>query len=66
MANILIAINPYKEVVGLYSNETIKRYNGKSLGVMPPHVYAIGKFVFLNKSTYRFLKEYFIFCRINL
>jgi myosin-6 len=43
VANILIAINPYKELPGLYSNDTIKRYNGKSLGVMPPHVYAIGK-----------------------
>ena len=42
-ANILIAINPYKELPSLYSTEAIKRYNGKSLGVMPPHVYAIGK-----------------------
>ncbi|CAF0722956.1 unnamed protein product [Adineta ricciae] len=43
VANILIAINPYKELHGLYSLETIKRYNGKSLGVMPPHVFAIEK-----------------------
>ncbi len=47
MANILIAINPYKELTGLYSIDTIKRYNGKSLGIMPPHVYAIGKFRFV-------------------
>ena len=43
MANILIAINPYKELLSLYSGNTIKQYNGKSLGTMPPHVYAIGK-----------------------
>jgi myosin-6 len=44
VANILIAINPYKELGSLYSSDTIKRYNGKSLGTMPPHVYAIGRF----------------------
>ncbi|CAF4749283.1 unnamed protein product, partial [Rotaria sp. Silwood2] len=43
VANILIAINPYKQLSNLYSIDAIKRYNGKSLGVMPPHVYAIGK-----------------------
>jgi myosin heavy subunit len=44
VANILIAINPYKELTGLYSSDTIKHYNGKSLGIMPPHVFAIGRF----------------------
>ncbi|CAF4851043.1 unnamed protein product [Rotaria sp. Silwood1] len=42
VANILIAINPYKQLSSLYSIDAIKRYNGKSLGIMPPHVYAIG------------------------
>ncbi|CAF1380858.1 unnamed protein product [Rotaria sordida] len=42
VANILIAINPYKELRGVYSVDTMKKYNGKSLGVMPPHVFAIG------------------------
>ncbi|XP_070491235.1 myosin heavy chain 95F isoform X2 [Chironomus tepperi] len=41
VANILIAVNPYKEVKNLYSKATIKSYNGKSIGEMPPHVYAI-------------------------
>ncbi|XP_046550361.1 LOW QUALITY PROTEIN: unconventional myosin-VI-like [Haliotis rubra] len=40
-ANILIAINPYYEIPDLYSSQTIKSYTGKSLGVLPPHVYAI-------------------------
>ncbi|CAG5120933.1 unnamed protein product, partial [Candidula unifasciata] len=40
-ANILIAINPYYEVPDLYSVNTIKKYQGKSLGTLPPHVYAI-------------------------
>lgn len=43
VANILIAVNPYYEVPKLYSPETIKQYLGRSLGTLPPHVYAIGK-----------------------
>lgn len=41
-ANILIAINPYCVIPNLYSSETIHAYRGKSLGTMPPHVFAIG------------------------
>lgn len=59
MANILIAINPYKELPGLYSNETIKKYNGKSLGVMPPHVFAIGKFYQAREKTNVTIKDFF-------
>ena len=44
VANILIAINPYFEINRLYENATIKAYKGKSLGTMPPHVFAIGKY----------------------
>ncbi|KAK7866674.1 hypothetical protein R5R35_006058 [Gryllus longicercus] len=42
VANILIAVNPYFEIKDLYSSNTIKKYQGKSLGVLPPHVFAIG------------------------
>ena len=41
VANILIAVNPYSEVAGLYSPDTISSYLGKSLGTRPPHVFAI-------------------------
>lgn len=43
VANILIAVNPYFEIKGLYSSEMIEKYKGKSLGVLPPHPFAIGK-----------------------
>lgn len=43
VANILLAVNPYHEVKELYSKEKIKQYHGKSLGVLPPHVFAIGE-----------------------
>ena len=42
VANILLAVNPYHEMKGLYSSDTIRKYMGKSLGVLPPHVFAIG------------------------
>lgn len=41
VANILLAVNPYHEVKELYTKERIKQYHGKSLGVLPPHVFAI-------------------------
>jgi len=41
VANILIAVNPYYEIKNLYSSETIKKYQGKSLGAVPPHVFAV-------------------------
>uniref|UniRef100_A0A5K3EY26 Myosin motor domain-containing protein n=1 Tax=Mesocestoides corti TaxID=53468 RepID=A0A5K3EY26_MESCO len=41
VANILIAVNPYYEIKGLYSREMIEMYKGKSLGTLPPHPFAI-------------------------
>lgn len=43
VANILISINPYEQVPELYSSKMIKKYQGKSLGTLPPHIFAIGK-----------------------
>ncbi|XP_034530133.1 unconventional myosin-VI-like isoform X1 [Notolabrus celidotus] len=41
VANILIAVNPYKDIPKLYGPESIKSYKGKSLGTLPPHVFSI-------------------------
>ncbi|XP_077162468.1 unconventional myosin-VI isoform X2 [Paroedura picta] len=41
VANILIAVNPYFDIPKLYSSDAIKKYQGRSLGTLPPHVYAI-------------------------
>lgn len=43
VANILIAVNPYCDILKLYGLDAIKSYKGKSLGTLPPHVYAIGE-----------------------
>ncbi|XP_075872595.1 LOW QUALITY PROTEIN: unconventional myosin-VI-like [Nelusetta ayraudi] len=50
VANILIAVNPYYDIPKLYSPDTIKKYRGRSLGTLPPHVYAIAD------KTYRDMK----------
>jgi myosin-6 len=39
-ANILLAMNPYHSL-DCYTSAHVKMYQGKSLGVMPPHTYAI-------------------------
>ncbi|XP_065144554.1 myosin VIb [Paramisgurnus dabryanus] len=41
VANILIAVNPYFDIPKLYSPDAIKSYQGRSLGTLPPHVFAI-------------------------
>lgn len=51
VANILIAVNPYFDIPKLYSPETIKSYQGRSLGTLPPHVYAIGEWAFEHLSN---------------
>ncbi|VDO58800.1 unnamed protein product [Onchocerca flexuosa] len=41
VANILIAINPYEQISGLYDIDMIRKYKGQSLGSLPPHIFAI-------------------------
>ena len=38
---VLLALNPYKRLPALYTEEAMERYSGRALGVLPPHVYAI-------------------------
>ncbi|KAL1510024.1 hypothetical protein ABEB36_004680 [Hypothenemus hampei] len=53
VANILIAVNPYKEIPELYSSKTIKTYQGKSLGEMPPHVFAVADKAFRDLRVFK-------------
>ncbi|CAN0349762.1 unnamed protein product, partial [Lampetra planeri] len=52
VANILIAVNPYYDLPALYSSQTVKQYNGKSLGMLPPHVYAIADKAFRDMKVH--------------
>jgi len=40
-ASVLLAMNPYKDIGGLYSEQQCARYRGKHIGALPPHPYAI-------------------------
>jgi hypothetical protein len=40
---ILIAINPYKDINGLYGEEAMGRFVGRGLLNNPPHIYAIAE-----------------------
>ncbi|VDK79508.1 unnamed protein product [Litomosoides sigmodontis] len=41
VANILISINPYEQIPDLYSGATIRKYRERSIGTLPPHIFAI-------------------------
>uniref|UniRef100_A0A1I7VVH8 Myosin motor domain-containing protein n=1 Tax=Loa loa TaxID=7209 RepID=A0A1I7VVH8_LOALO len=38
VGNILISINPYEQITDLYSSATIQKYQGRSIGTLPPHI----------------------------
>ncbi|KAF7456827.1 myosin heavy chain [Cryptosporidium felis] len=40
-AHVLLAMNPYREIPSLYSEETKQSYYGKHISQMPPHPYSI-------------------------
>jgi len=40
-ASVLLAMNPYCDIQGLYGPEQCALYKGKHLGTLPPHPYAI-------------------------
>lgn len=38
---MLISVNPFQQIKGLYSPETIKLYHGKESHANAPHIYAL-------------------------
>lgn len=43
VSDILIAINPYKPMDELYTFDTMKKYQGVLINVLPAHVFGTGK-----------------------
>ncbi|KAI6217663.1 Myosin head [Aphelenchoides fujianensis] len=41
VGNILVSVNPYEPLPALYAAPNIREYRGRSLGVLPPHVFAV-------------------------
>lgn len=56
VSDILVAMNPCKIIDELYTADTIRKYEGVSIGLLPPHVFGIGEclnlWIFLHTSTY--------------
>lgn len=66
VANILIAVNPYFDIPKLYSLDVIKKYQGKSLGTLAPHVYAIGKISLTSNVSVLLFSVAFILSKVLL
>ena len=41
IGSILAAVNPYKQIPGLYDPERVELYSKHHLGELPPHIFAI-------------------------
>ncbi|KAI6240417.1 Myosin head [Aphelenchoides fujianensis] len=41
VGNILVSVNPYEPLPALYAAPNIREYRGRSLGVLPPHIFAV-------------------------
>ncbi|XP_061599184.1 unconventional myosin-X [Cololabis saira] len=41
IGSILAAVNPYKQIAGLYDPERVDLYSKHHLGELPPHIYAV-------------------------
>ncbi|KAJ8025311.1 Unconventional myosin-X [Holothuria leucospilota] len=52
IGSILVAINPYKQIHGLYEKSLMQEYNHKNIGELPPHIFAIA-----NDSYYSMWKR---------
>lgn len=41
IGSILAAVNPYKQIAGMYDLERVDLYSKHHLGELPPHIFAI-------------------------
>lgn len=41
IGSILAAVNPYKQIQGLYDLERVDLYSKHHLGELPPHIFAV-------------------------
>merc|ERR1712226_230026 len=55
IGNVIVAINPYKQIDGLYSEKTAKNYFGKEHYEEAPHIYSIAEQAY--KQVKRFRKN---------
>ncbi|CBY36030.1 unnamed protein product [Oikopleura dioica] len=45
---ILVAVNPYQIIKGIYDPSEIRRYANKKIGELPPHIFSIADNAYYN------------------
>ncbi|RDB29666.1 Myosin-1 [Hypsizygus marmoreus] len=48
---VLISVNPFRDL-GIYTEETLRKYRGKNRLEVPPHVYSIAESAYYNMNAY--------------
>ncbi|KAF7307172.1 Microfilament motor [Mycena indigotica] len=48
---VLISVNPFRDL-GIYTDETLKKYRGKNRLEVPPHVFSIAETAYYNMNAY--------------
>jgi myosin-1 len=54
IGHVLISVNPFKEIKGLYSDRLLKDYKGKYRYELPPHVYSLADDMYRTMLSERF------------
>lgn len=53
IGNVIVAVNPYKQIPDLYSDKVLKNYYGKEHYEEPPHVFSIAEQAYQQVKRYR-------------
>ncbi|KAF8910125.1 P-loop containing nucleoside triphosphate hydrolase protein [Gymnopilus junonius] len=51
IGSVLISVNPFRDL-GIYTDEVLKRYQGKNRLEVPPHVFGIAESAYYNMNAY--------------
>ncbi|THH21199.1 hypothetical protein EW146_g278 [Bondarzewia mesenterica] len=52
IGGVLISVNPFRDL-GIYTDEILKRYQGKNRLEVPPHVFGIAESAYYNMKAYK-------------
>ncbi|KAJ7070755.1 microfilament motor [Mycena amicta] len=51
IGTVLISVNPFRDL-GIYTDETLRKYRGKNRLEVPPHVFSIAETAYYNMNAY--------------